>query len=238
MRRLDPADTPQRIGDVSSLTGMCRDATVPTMLPLCGAFGHPRNLLGDEGLSYALYDSPDLIEEILANWLELYTRLILELSAKIRIDSILIWEDMCYKTGPLIDPGQFRRFMLPSYKRLIAHARACGVTCVIVDSDGNVMKMIPLFIEAGVDCLMPFEVQAGMDVVEIRRQFGDSFCIMGGIDKRALAYGKREIEEEVDRVVPSFIDRFIPTLDHTVPTNVSMANYKMYLEHLRSFEAR
>jgi len=237
-RRLDPEDAEKRIGDLSLIAKSCEEATVPTMLPMCGAFGHPRNLLGDEGLSYALYDSPELIEEILLNWYELYAQLLSALSRKVRIDSILIWEDMCYKNGPLIDPLQFRRFMLPHYKRLIAHAKKCGVECVIVDSDGDIIKMIPLFLEAGVDCLMPFEVQAGMDVIKIRKQFGSAFSIMGGIDKRTLAHGKKEIEAEVDRVVPFFTQsgRFIPTLDHTVPTNVSMRNFKTYLQCVRSFE--
>jgi hypothetical protein len=239
-RRLDPADAPLRIGDTSALSTACADATVPTLLPLCGAFGHPRNLLGDEGLCYALYDSPDLIDDIIEGWYALYARLITELSAAVRIDSILIWEDMCYKTGPLISPELFRRFMLPRYAELIRLARRCGVQCVMVDSDGDVSKMIPVFIEAGVDCLMPFEVQAGMDVVAIRRRFGDSFCIMGGIDKRALGHGRREIQEEVDRVVPFFVGsgRYIPTLDHTVPTNVSLENFLTYLECLRALEKR
>jgi len=237
-KRLDPADSDKRIGDITALARACADETVPTMLPMCGAFGHPRNLFGDEGLSYVLYDDPELLEEILTNWYELYARLIRDLTARIRIDSILIWEDMCYKTGPLIDPMQFRRFMLPHYGNLIMVARGAGVGCVIVDSDGDVLKMIPLFLEAGVDCLMPFEVQAGMDVVAIRKKFGDSFCIMGGIDKRALAYGREAIEAEVNRVVPFFINsgRFIPTLDHTVPTNVSLESYRQYLQCLRSFE--
>lgn len=236
--RLDPADTDKRIGDMTGLARQCADTTIPTLLPLCGAFGHPRNLLGDEGLGYAIYDDPDMIHEILSNWYELYARLIFELSRTIRIDGILFWEDMCYKTGPLIAPEQFRKFMFPYYVKLITLARECGVQCVLVDSDGDVMKMIPVFLDAGVDCLMPFEVQAGMDVVEIRRHFGGSFCIMGGIDKRALAHGAPEIDAEVRRVVPSFIEsgRYIPTLDHTIPTNVTLASFQTYLSRLRSFE--
>ncbi len=238
-QRLDPADAPGRIGDLSALAAACPDAGVPTLLPLCGAFGHSRNLLGDEGLGYALYDDPALLEQILENWYELYARLINELSAGIRIDAILIWEDLCYRNGPLIDPAQFRRFMLPACHRLIALARERGVEGVIVDSDGDITKMIPVFIEAGVDCLMPFEVQAGMDVVSVRRQFGDAFAIMGGIDKRALARGYGEIEAEIERVVPFFAGsgRFIPTLDHTVPPDVPMRNFLQYRACLQDRES-
>jgi uroporphyrinogen decarboxylase len=85
---------------------------------------------------------------------------------------------------------------------------------------------------------MPFEVQAGMDVVAIRRQFGDCFCVMGGIDKRALAKDRASIRTEVQRVVPHFLEsrRFIPTLDHTVPPDVPLDNFRFYLECVRACE--
>lgn len=239
LQRLDPADAPARIGDPDRLHAACADPEVATLLPICGAFGHPRNLLGDEGLAYVMYDDPSLLDEILENWCALYQALLRELTRWVRVDSLLIWEDMCYKNGPLIAPAQFRRFMLTPYKRLIQTARECGVQAIIVDSDGDVRLMIPLFLEAGVDALMPFEVQAGMDVVRLRQEFGPIFGIMGGLDKRALAQGPAAIEAEVRRVVPHFLKsgRYIPTLDHTIPTDVSLAAFQYYLQVLRSYEA-
>jgi uroporphyrinogen decarboxylase len=238
-RRLRPEDAGERIGDLGSLAEQCADcATVPTILPMCGAFGHPRNLLGDEGLGYVIYDDPDLLDEILDNWYELYAELLTSLTRQVRVDCLLIWEDMCYKNGPLIGPRHFRHFMLPRYRALIRTARDCDIECVLVDSDGDVSKMIPIFLEAGVDAMFPFEVQAGMDVVKVREQFGRTFCIMGGIDKRALAKAKRDIEAELARVVPFFLEsgRFIPTLDHTVPIDVPYENFLYYLDVLRSYE--
>ena len=236
--RLDPGDTTKRIGEPKFLTEQCSDPNVPTVLPICGAYGHPRNLLGAEGLSYVLFDDPDLLHEILENWCELYIELIRQLTAIIRIDGIVMWEDMCYKNGPLINPAHFRTFMLPRYKSFIQAAKACGVSGIAVDSDGDVREMIPIFLEAGVNVMLPFEVQAGLDVVKIREQFGDSFVIMGGIDKRALARDKKSIKAEVDRVVPYFIERgrYVPCLDHAVPTDVSLDNFTYYLQCLRSYE--
>ena len=235
--RLDPADATARVGDVASLKKSCADADVPTMLPICGIFGHVRNLFGDEGLSYVIYDDPGLLEEVLDNWLELYVTLIEELVRSVRIDSILIWEDMCYKNGPLISPGHFQQFMSPRYGEMIKTARRNGVGGILVDTDGDCRKMLPLFLEAGADAVMPFEVQAGMDVAQIRQEF-PKLGIMGGIDKRALAGTPDEIRLEVDRVLSRFGRNggFIPTLDHTVPPNVSLKNFQFYLKYLRSYE--
>ena len=236
--RLRPEDAAARVGDPLRVIAACADDAIPTILPICGAFGHPRNLLGDEGLGYTIYDDPGLLHAILDNWHDLYAALLSELTAHARVDCLLIWEDMCYKNGPLIDPRHFRAFMLPRYRALVRTAKACGIPCILVDSDGDVTQMIPLFLEAGVDALMPFEVQAGMDVVALRERYGRSFCIMGGIDKRALAKDRRAIEAEVARVLPAFVEsgRFIPTLDHTIPIDVPLDNFLHYLRVLRGYE--
>ena len=235
--RLDPADAESRIGDASRLRSLCNNPDVPTMLPICGAFGHPRNLFGEEGLSYVIYDDPSLLEEILDLWLSLYEELFAKLTAYVRVDALLIWEDMCYKNGPLISPDHFKAFMIPRYQKLIGAARSCGIEAIIVDTDGECRKLIPLFLDVGVDCLMPFEVQAGMDVVAISKEYPE-LSIMGGIDKRVLAGDRGSIKREVDRVLPFFRERgrFIPTLDHTVPPNVPLENFRWYLECVRRYE--
>ena len=235
--RLKPSDAIARIGDVAALRARCSRADVATLLPICGAFGHPRNLFGDENLSYLIYDDPALLEEILDGWQDLYEELLRELTRVVRVDAILIWEDMCYKNGPLISPEHFSRFMLPRYRRVRATARSCGGEAVIVDTDGDCLRLIPLFLDAGVDCMMPFEVQAGMDVVKIATQY-PRLGIMGGIDKRVLAEGREATRREVDRVVQFFKSHggFVPTLDHTVPPNVSLSSFQWYLECVRRHE--
>lgn len=235
---LNPADADARIGDVAGLRAIVSNPDVPNMLPICGAFGHPRNLMGDEGLGYMMFDDPGLLDEMLVNWLAVYKTLLRRLTASVRVDVLLVWEDMCYRNGPLISPEHFRRFMLEPYIELVRCARECGIGAVLVDTDGDCLSMIPLFLEAGVDALMPFEVQAGMDVVAIGKKF-PSLSIVGGLDKRVLAGDSRPaIKAEVDRVLPYFVDRggYIPTLDHTVPPNVSLDNYLYYLDCVRSYE--
>ena len=240
---LDPVNVPHLLGDLDALRDRVEGDSperrdFPVTLTACGAFGHPRNLLGYEKLALTLYDEPDLIKEILDNWLSLYKQILLLVCAKIQVDCLLIWEDMCYKGGPLISPRQFRTLLLPYYIALVAFARECRVSSIWVDTDGEMSRLIPLFVEADVDTLMPFEVQAGMDIVAIRKRYRDTFTIVGGIDKRVLAGDRRDIKQEVDRVLPFFVEsgRFIPCLDHTVPPNVPLDNFLYYLDCVRSYE--
>jgi len=86
---------------------------------------------------------------------------------------------------------------------------------------------------------MPFEVQAGMDIVAVRRHHGPTFGIVGGIDKRPLADSRDAIDGEIGRILPFFVQSgaYLPCLDHTAPPNISYANWRYYLKRLREREA-
>ncbi len=207
--------------------------------PLCigggfaGFFGTPRSLMGVEKLWYSFYDDPDLIQEIINHladfWIAIYDRVLDQTDA----DSALIWEDMCYKAGPMVSPALFRKFMLPAYKRLVSFLKDRGVAVITVDTDGKCWDLIPLFIEAGVTGLYPFEVNAGMNVVEVRKAF-PRLQMMGGIDKTKIAAGREAIDAELESKVPFMLELggYIPTVDHNVSPDIPWENFVYYRERL------
>ena len=155
-----------------------------------------------------------------------------------QFDYTFMWEDMSYKNGPLISPQLFREFMLPYYREIIGFFKEITDCKVLVDSDGDVTQLIPLFVEGGVDGVLPFEVAAGMDVREIRREFPD-LIIGGGIDKREIAKGKQAIDKELEAKLPHMFAKsgYCPSLDHHVPPEVSYADFEYYLEKTRKVYA-
>ena len=233
--RLDP-DLPARLkpGWAESCAFYAQ-RDFPVGLTICGAYGHPRNLLGVEGLSLAYYDQPGLVHEILEHWTDFYCRLARRVWQGIQFDFVLIWEDMAYKNGPLISPRLVKEFMLPYYRRFINVVRSLGCEIIIVDSDGDVNLLAPLFLSAGVNTLLPFEVQAGMDVRDFRRHYGRNLALIGGLDKRVLRLGAPAIEAELRaRMLPVLqTGGYIPSLDHTVPPDVSLEQFRTYLEQVR-----
>ena len=76
-----------------------------------------------------------------------------------------------------------------------------------------------------------------MNVVEIRKEYGNRFTIIGGLDKYALALNREAVKYEVDRKVPFMLEQggYIPMLDHTVPTNVTMEMFEFYLNYVRKY---
>jgi len=198
-----------------------------------GFFGTPRYLMGVEELLVKYYDDPEMMKDMnlyLADfWMALFEGVLKE----VEVDAVFIWEDMCYRGGPLISPEMFREFILPGYKKLTDFLRDRGVKIVLVDSDGDVWKLLPLWIEGGVTAIYPFEVAAGMDVVEVRKAY-PKLGIHGGIDKRALIQGKEAIDRELEARVPFMLERggYIPTIDHMVSMDISFENFKYYREKL------
>ncbi|UCB47306.1 MAG: hypothetical protein JSV25_07830 [Spirochaetota bacterium] len=197
-----------------------------------GFYGGLRFLFGDLNLGYMFYDDPELIKDIQNHLTDLWIALFEEILKDVTPDFCLMWEDMAYKTGSLISPDSFREFLSPYYKRLTNFLKSHGVQNIVVDCDGNTWELIPLWIESGITGTYPLEVNAGMDVREVRKAF-PRFQLMGGVDKIQLMKGKDEIDRELDKF-PDIIRSggYIPHGDHCIPEGVTWENFKYYRERL------
>jgi len=199
-------------------------------------FGWIRNWMGFETAALTLHDDPVLIEEMM----DCITELVLKVTGKVveeipDIDYAIFWEDMCYKSGSIISPDHFRRFMVPRYRKITDMLRKHGIDVILVDCDGYIDELIPLWLEGGLTGVYPLEVAAGEDPVRLRREYGKDLLLVGGIDKRALAGSREDVEREVYGKVPFLIESggWIPSVDHAVPPDVPYDNYRYYLELLR-----
>jgi uroporphyrinogen decarboxylase len=201
-----------------------------------GGYMYLRSLIGPEEVLHAFYDMPELIHDCMATWLELADAVVARHQQHITLDEIFFAEDICYNHGLLISPDMMKRFLLPYYQQLIANAKARQIDktrhlFVQVDSDGDVRPALPVYVEGiGLDVMCPFEVAAGCDVVEIGRQY-PNLVMTGGIDKRVLARGPDAIDAHLEYILPAMRRRggYIPTCDHGVPEEVSLADYRHYL---------
>ena len=235
LERLNPATPGRYPNNLNGLVETYKNREFPVVmggLPL-GFFGSLRYLMGEIRLLTSYYDQPDLIKEIINYLVHFWIEVFYPLLEKIKPDCFLMWEDMCYKTGPLISPEIFREFMLPAYQKFTSFLKDEGVDIIIVDTDGNCWKLIPLFMEGGVTGIYPMEVAAGMDVVEVRKKF-PRLQITGGIDKRVLAQDKSSIDKELKAKVPYMVKRggYIPHVDHNIPPDVPFENFIYYRKRL------
>jgi uroporphyrinogen decarboxylase len=198
-----------------------------------GVFGPFRWLMGDEEGLVAFHTMPGLVHEIMDHITSIYLAVFEKVAHEVQVDLIHMWEDMCYRGGPLISPRMWDEFLGPNYRRIKAFAREHNIPVLSVDTDGNPERIAPCMVGAGVNWLFPMEVAAGVDVAVWREKF-PTLAFLGGIDKRALALGPLAIDRELERVRPVVEKgRYIPDLDHLVPDDVSWANYCYYAEGLK-----
>lgn len=204
-----------------------------------GMFAFPREVMGLEPMLMAFYDNPDLIERMLDDRLEFYFRTYEKPIADTDPDIAFIWEDMSYMHGPLLSPALVERYLLPRYKKLCGFFRDMGCGRIVVDSDGDVGELIPIWRRAGVNGIMPFEVKAGNKVEELTEQWPDMVFI-GGIDKHEIAKGKEATDRELERRLAKNLNRpnYIPSLDHWIPPDISLDDYCYYRDAVLNYHKK
>ncbi len=227
-------DDPSRFPDNwPELAEEYRNRDCPLQLTHRGVYGFCRNRMGDENLAYAFYDQPDLVHDMMDHYTDMAIEIWGKQVADTDFDLIECWEDMAFRTGSLITPHTFREFMTPNYRKIAEFARQHGIEVILVDSDGQIEDLTELMLEAGVTALYPYEVQSDNDVARVRDRFPTVGCV-GGLDKQVMARGKDAIDREMKRA-RTLIEkgRFIPGPDHFVLSDVSLANYRYFMEELR-----
>jgi uroporphyrinogen decarboxylase len=180
--------------------------------------GELRLQMGFENYCTKLYDDPAMIEELMDARTDVALGILDKAVNEADFDMLWFWEDCAFRNGPIITPGIFERICTPRYRRLADWYRSRGGEIVAVDSDGDVRTLIPGWLKGGINHIWPLEPFAGMDVVALRKEYGQAFSMRGGIDKHVMAKGRDAIDRELDRVCPVVQDGgYIPHLDHQMP---------------------
>jgi uroporphyrinogen-III decarboxylase len=196
-----------------------------------GGYMYLRAMMGPEKTLFAFYDYPDMVHDMMKTWLKLVKTCLTKVQNETWFFRFLIGEDISYKNGLLISPDMIKEFIFPYYKDLIDTLRngQNQFMHVEVDTDGNISQVVPLYSSVGFNVFRPFEVAAGNDVIQYAVEY-PNIVISGGVDKRILASSKEAIKKEMERIIPFMLERsgYIPTCDHTVPSNVPFENYRYY----------
>ena len=149
----------------------------------------------------------------------------------VRFDYASGWEDICFKNGPIVSLDLFTNVVMPRYKRIGKKLKAAGIDIWYTDCDGDVRPLLPGFLEAGINCLFPYEVNSCVHPKVLCDEYGKDLRIMGGIDKMQLIKGREAIKTYLESV-ESLVARggYIPFCDHRCPPDVDENNYLYYLD--------
>jgi uroporphyrinogen decarboxylase len=218
--------------------GSLRDRGRYVMLSVLDPFEATWHKVGPEQQLMLLALDPDFLRDMYESDTALLEAAWEDLSARgLQPDALWIFGDIAYNKGLLFSPKHYRQVLMPYHCRLcdLAHRHGCQV---IYHSDGDVSQAIPLLIEAGIDCLHPLEVKAGMDVLALKRDWGDRLAFMGNIDARLFqANDLAGLEVEIQTKIPPAMrgGGYIYHSDHSVPPGTQLDTYRCALDLVRRY---
>ena len=152
------------------------------------------------------------------------------------LDGFVIWGDVAYKKSTFMAPAYWREYFKPWVARIVDCAHSYGLP-VIYHGCGNVKAIFQDFIEMKIDAYNPLEAKAGMDVIELRRQYGQAISFCGNSDIQVWETGDRAaLRREVLRKFNAGRGGgLIFQSDHSVSSHVSGRTYddivKLVREH-------
>lgn len=198
----------------------------------CGSMiGRVRDILTFEGLCYACYDYPKMVEDMVETACVLIEDFLDQVLGEIDFDYASGWEDICFKNGPIVSVDFFRDIVAPRYKRISDKLHAHGIDLWYTDCDGDIRPILKYFLENGINCMFPYEVNSCCHPGELLDEFGPELRLMGGIDKIELSKGRDAIKAYLESIAP-YVERggYIPFCDHRCPPNVDENDYLYYLD--------
>jgi len=202
-----------------------------------GPFSTAWMLMGYERISFALYDDPEIIRQIMRmsnDYFKVAAKLVVAAGA----DGIILADDLGHSTGGFVSNAHFTEFVFPPFKELVQHIKGLGVP-VMLHTCGCVKQYMDMFIEAGVEAIHPIQRTAGMDLRETKEKYGDRLCIIGNIDSsRTLPYGtpddvRAEVKEAIQIAAPG--GRYVLASDHSLHDGIPVENIVAMFDAAREY---
>lgn len=191
-------------------------------------------MTGTETLLMAMVEQPDWVMDMFGHYLDMcIAHFEMVWDAGYRFDCITWPDDMGYKNTPFFSTRMYRELLKPFHAKAARWAHDRGIKAHL-HSCGYIMPHIDDILDAGIDALNPIERKAGMDVLELKRRYGERLVLHGGINA-VLWDRKEEIVEEIDQLVPLLKENggYIFSSDHSIPSSVSLDNMKLIIERVK-----
>ncbi len=148
------------------------------------------------------------------------------------LDGFALCADYCLNTGPFLSPRRFAEFITPYLAKLIQGYRDLGFY-VIKHTDGNIMPILDQLVQANPHALHSLDPQAGVDIAEIKRRYGDRICLIGNVNCGKLDTGTDdEVVESARYALSSGMPGggYIFSTSNCIYTGMRLARYELMLD--------
>jgi uroporphyrinogen decarboxylase len=140
---------------------------------------------------------------------------------------IWIYDDMAYNNASIMSPKSFYDIYYPCYVHLVRELKLSGAKKVILHSDGNIVDLLDMLIDTGIDGINPVEPKAGMNIKKLKRKYGKKLAYIGGMcNSVVLVNGPHEsIVKQAREIIDEAQDGGIVIGSHSIGPDISVDNY-------------
>jgi uroporphyrinogen decarboxylase len=103
----------------------------------------------------------------------------------------------------------------------------------IKHTDGDIWRIIEDITATGVHCLGPLEPGTAMDLVEVKRRYGDRVCVLGNVDVDLLCRGNAaDVRAETRRLLDALSSGggYILSSGNSITSAVKPENFLAMIE--------
>ncbi|MBN1349155.1 nucleoside 2-deoxyribosyltransferase [candidate division KSB1 bacterium] len=184
------------------------------------------HFMGFETFSYALVENPELVQRVFDAIGSIEMKLFETMADFDNVGAIFYSDDIAYHSGLMVSPVVFQSDLFPWMKKIGDLCKRKQIP-FIYHTDGRIWEVMDDLKRCGVDALQPLEPQA-IDIREVKRRYGDKFCLAGNIDVDILSRGTPKQIEAIARGLIEEIGRgggYCLGSGNTVPNYVPVENY-------------
>jgi uroporphyrinogen decarboxylase len=181
--------------------------------------------------SYRIADDPEGLKAEAAAMVDEALGYAEQLAKHGELDGLALCSDYCYNTGPWLSPRMFSEFVTPYLARLTKGYRDLGFY-VIKHTDGNIMPILDQLVDTKPHALHSLDPQAGIDIAEIKRLYGDQLCLIGNVNCGMLDTGTDdEVIESVNYALKHGMPGggYIFSTSNCIYTGMRLSRYELML---------
>ena len=226
------------IDDIDFSTFEAAGPLLPPGMGLIGAWGdiftYTWDAMGFTEFSYALYERQEFVAHLFNALGRLALQIVERMLAWETVKAIWYSDDIAYRSGFLISPDVYRRYLFPWLTQIGDLCRQANRP-LLFHSDGVLWDVMDDLFRCGVSALHPIE-PISMDIRQVKQRYGDRLAIVGNVEVDTLARGT---PEQVRQQVRFLLREIAPGggyclgSSNTVPNYARLENYRAMVEEAR-----
>lgn len=188
-------------------------------------------LMGFENFGLSLASNPVFVERVLEKVAGIQYHALREIIKIPNVAAVWAVDDLAFKTGPMISPRMFRKYIFPWYEKFGEICRENHLY-FFFHSDGVIWNLLDDFVRIGVDAVHPIDPTC-MDIVEVKKKYGDKLTLIGNVSNELLMNGTpaevaNRTRELIQKLAPG--GGFCLSSGNSVPDWARLENFKAMIE--------